>query len=462
MTIKNTPKTRFFSAAFLVVSGALFAISLSSGTKARVIDEADFAAVPAAPSMRAAAPAEPTAEQPSSAVKAFQQRASRAFGSKLEFHAAAAAMADRDSLLKQKTTVEFQVETDAASGGTLEPLVFAVNDHQEWMKSAATPSELQFTLDDSLIEAYVSQTLTTLLPTPSWATVTGETTDKYGVVRLTTSGSVRAGYLVDIPAITTEITESILAGVPRVSVPVIYDQGGVYRPGPDGQLEKMTLIAQGRSNFTNSPAGRIFNIQKALTERLNGSLVGTGATFHFNQTLKGASGWREALGIFEGGALRPVQGGGICQAATTLYRSLVKAGLPVVERAPHSLYVTYYKAYGVGIDATIFPGAQDLSFVNDTAAPILILARYEGADAFVDLYGTPDGRQVTLDGPYFSSTSGTDFVDGRGLKANEIGWKQSITWPDGRMLDNRIVSRYRSVPTSLQKEDFTLGNAATL
>lgn len=462
MNIKNTPLTRFFSATFVVASGVTLAVSLNSVTPARVVDQTTFTPAAKATTVHTAAPEAPAVSEDSAAVRAFQRRIDRAFGSKLQLHAAASAMESREALLSRRIRVVFNVETDAATGGLLEPLNISLSDHQDWIALQASDTDVTYSLDEKAVRAGVTTLLTEKLPAPSWATVTGETTDTYGNVRLTATGSVRAGYIVDIEKVSTDIATSIGRNAPQIIVPVIYDRGGVYRPAADGQLQKMTLLAQGRSNFANSPSGRIFNIQKALVEQLNGSLVGTGATFSFNKTLKGASGWREALGIFEGGALRPVQGGGICQAATTLYRSLVKAGLPVVDRAPHSLYVTYYKAYGVGIDATIFPGAQDLTFTNDTPGPILILARYDGTDAYVDLYGTPDGREVTLDGPYFSTTSGDDFIDGRALKANEIGWKQLITWPDGRTQDNRIVSRYRSVPSSLQKEDFSLGNAATL
>ncbi len=462
MTIKNTHKTRLFSAAFLVLSGTIFTVTLTSATRARVIDAPLHAAAPVLP--YAPAPGPSVVSEPSAVtVESFQRRIDRAFGSKLEFHAAASALKSREELMRAKTTVLFDIETEVATGADLAPMVFAVSDHQHWIAIEAGADDITYSLNRDAIKTDVRATLEASLPSPAWATVTAETTDQYGNTRLATSGSVRAGYIIDKDELTADITDSIMIGRTALAAAAIYDQGGVYRPLPDGQLTKMTLLAQGRSNYAGSPTGRIFNAEKALDDQLNGSLVGTGVTFSFNKTLKGASGWREALGIFEGGALRMVSGGGICQAATTLYRSLVKAGLPVVARAPHSLYVTYYKAYGVGIDATIFPGAQDLTFVNDTGHPILILARHEGTDAFVELYGTPDGRQVELEGPYFSTTAPVDFlVSGRPLKANEIGWSQTITWPDGRVQDGQIISRHRSVPSSLQKEDLTLGNAASI
>ncbi len=459
MNVKNTHKLRLFSGAVLVAGAAVFAITLISGTRADVADApaARLAAMASAPAVKPA----PTPDDPT--VAAFQRRAERAFGSTLDFRAAASALESREALMGMKTTVRFQIESDAATGALIDPVVFSVGDHQEWITVEADTDSVRYSLNESALEQGVRDVLAGLLPSPSWATVTGEATDKYGTTRLTSTGSIRSGYLVDLDAATAEVTNALLTGTSVATVHAVHDAGGVYRRQADGQLAKMTLLAQGRSNYANSPAGRIFNIHKALAEQLNGSLVAPDATFKFNTTLKGASGWREALGIFEGGALRPVQGGGICQAATTLYRALVKAGLPVVNRAPHSLYVTYYKAYGVGVDATIFPGAQDLTFTNDTGHPILILSRYEGDDAYVELYGTPDGRQVALDGPYFSTTDTSVFsVNGAPLRTNEIGWSQTITRPDGSVEHDQIVSRYKSVPSSLKTEDFSVGTAAAL
>ncbi len=457
MNDKNTHRLRLFSGALLVAGGAVFAITLTSGSRATVTDAAP---VPRLAAMASAPAAKPKEDDPS--VLAFQRRAERAFGAKLEFHAAASALESREALTAMKTTVRFDIESETATGA-LAPLVVSVGDHQEWIAVQADTDSVRYSLNEAAVQQGVRETLAALLPPPSWATVTGESTDNYGNVRLTSTGAIRAGYLVDLDEATAEVVNALLTSTPIATIKAVHDTGGVYRRQADGQLAKMTLLAQGRSNFTNSPSGRVFNVQKSLSQQLNGSLVAPDATFKFNNILKGATGWREALGIFEGGALRPVQGGGICQAATTLYRALVKAGLPVVKRAPHSLYVTYYKAYGVGVDATIFPGAQDLTFVNDTGHPILILSRYEGEDAYVELYGTPDGRQVALDGPFFSTTDTSIFsVNGAPLRNNEIGWSQTITRPDGSVEHGQIVSRYKSVPTSLKTEDFSTGTAAAL
>ena len=91
-------------------------------------------------------------------------------------------------------------------------------------------------------------------------------------------------------------------------------------------------------------------------------------------------------------------GGGLCQVSTTLFRSAIMAGLPILERKPHSFPVKYYNPQG--FDATIYPGVVDLKFKNDTPHHILIQSRVEGTKLIFDIYGPDNGRKVVLDGPF--------------------------------------------------------------
>jgi vancomycin resistance protein YoaR len=165
-----------------------------------------------------------------------------------------------------------------------------------------------------------------------------------------------------------------------------------------------------------------------------------------------------ALGIFGGEDLRPVLGGGICQVATTVYRAAVHAGLPITKRANHSLFVTYYEKYGVGLDATIYPGEQDFTFFNDSPHYLLLQAYAEGDEAVVNVYGTPDGRSVALDGPFLSSNAPDLMIKDRPIKINEIAWKRSVTYTDGRTAEEVLLSRYKAVPKRL-KAEYTLVEA---
>jgi vancomycin resistance protein YoaR len=95
--------------------------------------------------------------------------------------------------------------------------------------------------------------------------------------------------------------------------------------------------------------------------------------------------------------------GGICSTSTTLFNAAMRAGLEIGARENHSYYI---ERYPVGLDATVLKTdtwAQDMTFRNDTANPIVI--RGYGGNGFVrfDIWGIPDGRTVTLSAPTTSN-----------------------------------------------------------
>lgn len=242
------------------------------------------------------------------------------------------------------------------------------------------------------------------------------------------------------------VEEALLAGNSEVRLEIqIVPARILNETGLD--LGNLELIGLGRSNFAGSPGGRTVNIQKGLRDRMNNIIVPPGASFSFNDflgDLRAADGWKYALGIFGGNNLKPTLGGGLCQVSTTVYRAALNAGLKIIERQSHSLYVKYYKDYGEGLDATIFVGGQDLVFLNDTPSYIFIQSYDDGDDAYVKIYGTSDGRTVSFDGPYRTHNT----PEGKAYKPakNEIAWFRTITRPDGTQEQEIIVSRYRVVP----------------
>lgn len=225
----------------------------------------------------------------------------------------------------------------------------------------------------------------------------------------------------------------------------------------DINLGTLELLSTGKSNFETSPAGREFNVRRGLEEKVNNILVAPGAVYDFNKNLgpvTNKAGWKDSLAIFSGKDLRPVPGGGLCQVSTTVYRAAVIAGLPIKERSNHSLYVHYYKEYGDGLDAAIFPGSKNLKFENNTGNYILIQAYSDGYDGYVNIYGTPDGRHVELVGPFYPSGTfpeGQEEIKKRiSIRNNQIGWWQTIHDADGNLLEEKqLTASYRSVPRNL-------------
>jgi vancomycin resistance protein YoaR len=177
----------------------------------------------------------------------------------------------------------------------------------------------------------------------------------------------------------------------------------------DQKLGITEMIGRGTSEFHGSIENRAYNINLAAS-RISGTLVKPGDTFSFDKTvgdISSLTGYKQAY-VIQNGKTVQGDGGGVCQVSTTLFRAILNAGLPVIERNPHAYRVGYYEQNSPpGIDAAIYTPTVDLKFKNDTNATILIEA-YPDMDNYnlvFELYGTKDGRQVTLTKPVVSGES---------------------------------------------------------
>jgi len=77
----------------------------------------------------------------------------------------------------------------------------------------------------------------------------------------------------------------------------------------------------------------------------------------------------------------------------------------------------------------------------------------------VEFYGTPDGREVTLEGPYRFHDAPEEFKEELrqekkvGLARNDIGWRRRITRADGSTETNILLSRYLDTIPLYTKKD---------
>ena len=162
------------------------------------------------------------------------------------------------------------------------------------------------------------------------------------------------------------------------------------------------LLAEGRSNFAGSPSSRVHNI-KVAAARFNGVILAPGEELSFVDLLgpvDASAGYRKELVIINN-QTRPEYGGGVCQVSTTLFRAAILAGLEITERRSHSYAVRYYEP--IGFDATVYIPKPDLRFRNNTPGHILIQNSIEGTELVFRIYGTDDGRQVEMKGPFITA-----------------------------------------------------------
>ena len=140
------------------------------------------------------------------------------------------------------------------------------------------------------------------------------------------------------------------------------------------------------------------------TAMINGYLVNPGETFSFWKAVGPVT---KEQGYTYGGAIidgrtepQGAIGGGICSASTTLFNAALRAGFQMGDRRNHFYYINRYP---LGLDATVFISesgqAQDMTWINDTAYPVVIRGINGKASVTYKLYSVPNGRTTTFTDP---------------------------------------------------------------
>ncbi len=355
----------------------------------------------------------------------------------------AGAMRERRSVMNASIRLSFVFPDNRR----IDPWILAFKDHPQWIRVEDDGASLFSAVDVDAMMADLTRSLMRSFPPAVSCTMTATTTDKQGTLRPVWKDSAcvaRTGVLFHQAALKEALRDALLSGGTDVTVVFTADQ-----PVLQDEVHhlSLSLLSVGRSNFEGSDPNRAANVRKVMSERVHNIIVPAGAIFSFNAMLgdlQTKDGWRMGLGIFEDGQLKPTLGGGICQGSTTLYRAALEAGMPLLEHKSHSLFVHYYEQYGIGQDVTIYLGSQDFSFKNDFATPIVIQAETSGSDAYVRIFAVPDSRSVTVSGPYFAQNAPADLkVNNRSVRHNEIVWLRSVTYKDGTVAADQLVSRYK-------------------
>ncbi|MBP3304532.1 MAG: VanW family protein [Oscillospiraceae bacterium] len=181
------------------------------------------------------------------------------------------------------------------------------------------------------------------------------------------------------------------------------------------------------------------NLQKVCNV-LNGTVIRAGEEFSFNNvvgepTVK--NGYQSAY-VYIGRSYQKIVGGGISQAASTLYSCALMADLEIVERTNHSYVPTFINA---GLDAEVYYGVSDLRFKNTTEKPIRIDAAVTGNTLRISLVGT-DSKTYTVEITYeVTSTKKTDTVYTTMLENNPGGYKEGDVLFEG--IDGCKISVYK-------------------
>lgn len=149
--------------------------------------------------------------------------------------------------------------------------------------------------------------------------------------------------------------------------------------------ERTQLIGTFKTTSTNSENGN--QNMKLSMDAVNGTILNPGETFSFNAIVGDSNdpnrGFLPGSTILNGEIVM-AYGGGICQAATTIYGAAIRADMTIIERRNHrfkSSYVPY------GLDAAIDYNNIDLKFRNDLFYPVYIKTTMADRELECQIFG---------------------------------------------------------------------------
>jgi vancomycin resistance protein YoaR len=165
---------------------------------------------------------------------------------------------------------------------------------------------------------------------------------------------------------------------------------------------QITLLGEWTTNYVPSPLnGEGVNIQ-IPTKIIDGYVVEPGGLFDYLSVIGPITSppYTSGAAIVRGHTvLEGVLGGGMCSSSTTIFNAALRAGLDMRNRGNHFYYISRYP---LGLDATVWITKSrrlTMSFVNDTAYPILIRGINQTGKVTFQIFGVDDGRTVEFSEP---------------------------------------------------------------
>ena len=192
------------------------------------------------------------------------------------------------------------------------------------------------------------------------------------------------------------------------------------------------------SSSVSGSSNRKTNV-KLSASVCDGVILLPGEVFSYNNTTGSRTADKGYLPApsYVGGKSTDEVGGGICQTSSTIYYAALNSNLKIVER--HNLmFAVGFVPYGMY--ATVWYGASDFRFENDTDYPIKIVTEYKNSRLTVQIYGTKtDDLYVKMTNKELSSTAwSTEYKVDPSLPAGSTKTEQTP-------YRGRVVEAYRNV-----------------
>jgi vancomycin resistance protein YoaR len=274
----------------------------------------------------------------------------------------------------------------------------------------------------------------------------------------------RPGYLLDVPRSAKAVLRAALVTDPALrSAQLVVERAEAERSTAEAREMEIKGLVASYQTFYGGEANRIHNVQ-LVSHLVDGHVIAPGAVFSFNEATGARTaekGFKEAPVIING-ELKTGLGGGVCQVSTTVFNAAYEAGLPILARTNHALYISHYPQ---GRDATVNYPDVDLKFVNDTGHWLLLRTWVGSSSLTVALYGTPVHRRVVSEAsplvvagktptkkvPDPSLAAGQQVVEETGEPPRTTSVHRLVYDATGKLLhDSVFYSSYRGEPTVIR------------
>jgi vancomycin resistance protein YoaR len=241
----------------------------------------------------------------------------------------------------------------------------------------------------------------------------------------------RAGRIVQRDKLTRAIESAVRENRHAIELPTVR-----VEPKLDaGAARKLRSLIATFTTYYVPGQPRVTNIKRIAAD-VDGTIVAPGARFSLNETAGERTkrgGYVEAPFIADG-KIEPSIGGGVSQFSTTLYNAAYFAGLQIDGHTPHSFFIDRYPA---GREATVNYPDIDMTWTNDTDAPVLIRTSTDNNSVAVSLYGDNGGRRVEATAADRDPLPDGDF---------SIVVTRTIRYPGGRVVQQPFTTRYDKPP----------------
>ncbi|MBQ4452793.1 MAG: VanW family protein [Clostridia bacterium] len=277
-------------------------------------------------------------------------------------------------------------------------------DYESILRLREEPAYFQssLTYDEDMIEDFIEEIRSEIDLEPVDAEVLIDTSGPKLIRESAT------GRKLDVVSLRTALTSLVVNGEGETTLYVETLHPEISSEQAESGMARLVRI---RTDVTFRGPSSLHNVRLALS-KFNSMIVYPGDVVDFNAVVgkrTEENGFLEAP-EYAGNRTTNGIGGGVCQASTTLYDAMLKAGMTILQRSPHTMTVSYVDP---SLDAAVSEnvnGPKNLVFRNDRTSPIYIYTDVTSEYATVYVYGERTEYRIELESHIRASEPITEMV----------------------------------------------------